>query len=208
MLVIRWAVRFTLNQFHPVVIATGLIFIAFALLLTAMLSPIIPYIALAPIMGLFGIGFTLASTAWTYLFFSALPGDLIGVSAGINRAAGLVGAALSGTILSAVVQTVGSYDFQRRLADAGLSETQQDLAFRLLNEALRLGYSNETTAIGLALEQIGLFEAYRQAYSVGIATAFLVAATVCLLSGIIVWLWFRSGRSSAFRAQPSDLSTP
>jgi MFS transporter, DHA2 family, multidrug resistance protein len=205
MLVIRWAMRFTVQQSHPVVIATGLIFIAFALLLTAMLSPIIPYLALAPIMGLFGVGFMLASTAWTYLFFSALPGDLIGVSAGINRAAGLVGGALSGAILSTVVQAAGLYDFQRRLGDVGLNAEQQALAFRLLNEALRLGFSDESTAIGAALEQIGLFEAYRAAYAVGIATALLVAAFICLLSGVVVWVWFRSSQSTRNKMQHSEL---
>lgn len=208
MLVIRWAVRFTVTQSHPVVIATGLICIAFALLLTAMLNPIAPYIVLVPLMGLFGIGFMLAATAWTYLFFSLLPGDYIGISAGINRAASLIGGALSGAVLSTVVMIAGLADFQRRLGEAGLSEAQQARAIELLDTALRLGYTSDTTAIGSALEQIGLLEAYRAAYSIGIATAMLVAAAVCLLSGVAVWLWFRSGRSSAFRVQPSDLSPP
>ncbi len=191
-LVIRWALRFSTQQSYLVVIATGLFFIASALLLTAMLMSWAPYVVLIPVMGLFGVGFMLASTSWTYLFFSALPGDLIGVSAAINRAAALVGGALSGAILSTVVQVTGLYDFQRRLANVGLNEDQKDRALQLLNEALRMGATNDTSAIGAALEQIGLLGAYRAAFGVGIATAFLIAAAVCLLSGFVVWIWFRN----------------
>lgn len=203
LLVIRRAARFSIQQSHAVVIATGLIAIAIALLLSAMIILQLPLWLLFPTMALFGIGFLLAATSWTYLFFGALPGDLIGVSAGINRAASLVGGALAGAVLSSVVQLSGLYDFERRLAEVGLSVEQQALALRLLDEALRQGVANDTSAIGATLEQIGLLAAYRGAYGVGIATAFLFAAIVSLLSGIAVWIWFR------YRSQPAaDAALP
>jgi MFS family permease len=197
MLVIRWAIRFSISNSHPVVIATGLIGIATALLITATIGLQSSYFVLIPAMAIFGIGFMLASTSWTYLFFSTLPGDLIGVSSGINRAAGLVGSALAGAILSSIVQVTGIYDLQRRLAQAGVPDELQDRALSFLNIAMGKGFTDDRTTTGQFLEQTGLLQAYRDAYAVGIAAALLVAAIVCLLSGLIVWLWFRYAARAA-----------
>ena len=141
LVVLPWAAKVAIEWPKHVVISLGLSTMGVAMLLTALARPGLPYLFLVPAMALFGIGFLLATTAWTYFFFSALPEDLPGVTAGINRAAGLVGGTLAGVVLSTVVQFSGMTDFQRRLDDIQLTLEQQEQALDTLNRALQLGHA-------------------------------------------------------------------
>ena len=173
-----------------------------AMLLTALARPGLPYLILVPCIALFGIGFLLASTAWTYFFFSALPADLAGVTAGINRAAGLVGGTLAGVVLSTVVQFSGMADFQRRLDDIQLTPQQQEQALDTLNEVLQLGHAiDDTTQTPEVLVSLALLTAYRESRSAGISAAMVVAGALCLACSIVTWLRL----SHAARAAPQQV---
>lgn len=198
--VMRWAARFATERPKYLVIALGLLAMSAGMLLTALMRPGLPYLLHIPGMALFGAGFLLAATAWTYFFFSALPQDLIGVSAGINRAAGLVGGALAGVVLSTVLQLSGMADFERRLDELELPPAQQAQALDALEYALQLGHPiDETTQAPETIVKLALLAAYREAYSVGVGSAMVVGAALCLAAAVIVWLWLTRATPATYQ---------
>jgi hypothetical protein len=195
---LRWAARVTTAQPTHVSVAAGLAAMALAMLLTSLARPNTPYLLLLPPMMLFGLGFLIASASWAYFFFAALPADLIGLSSGINRASGLVGSALSGVLLATVVEVAGKADFALRLAELGLPAEQQDLAIQAIDAALRQGITADQVAQAPgALVALSLMSAYRESFSVGVTSALVLAAAVCLAVGVVAWLWLRGAARAA-----------
>ncbi|MFV9503585.1 MAG: MFS transporter [Oscillochloridaceae bacterium umkhey_bin13] len=188
---IRWAAKFTISQPRHISVGTGIAMIVAAMWLTSLARPNFPYLLMVPLMVLFGLGFLIASAAWTNFFFAVLPGDLTGLAAGVNRAAGLVGGSLSGVILSTVIVFTGKLSFQQRMADLGLDEAQQALAFEALEFMLRNGLSADDVQQPAALIALGLLSAYREAYSVAISSALFTAGAGVLAVGLVAWLWLR-----------------
>jgi MFS family permease len=194
----RWAARVAIEQPRGVVIGGGLAAMAVAILLTALAGPTTPYLLLVPPMVLYGLGFLLASTAWTHFFFGALPSDLIGLNAGINRSAALVGGGVAGVVLSAIVQGVGMADFTRRLGDLGLDTAQQQQALEELEAVLQLrGVPDAQAQIPDELVTLGLLATYRESFSVGITYALLVIAVLCVVCSALAWFWFIRGNLAA-----------
>lgn len=201
-----WAARVAYRQPARLVVCLGIVSLAVAMGLTALARPGTAYLWLVPPMMLFGLGFLLASTVWNNLFLSALPSDLVGVSSGISKAAGLTGGALAGVVLGAAVQLVGLSSFADRIGRLGLSAEQQARALDALNEVLQQGVpvaENDP----LVIVQLTLLSLYREAYSVGIAAALLVAAAVCLVTATIAWFWLRPATVPAMAFQKPAAST-
>lgn len=202
---LRWAARVTTEQPTYLAVGGGLTAMAAAMLLTSLARPNMPYLLLVPMMMLFGLGFLIASASWAYFFFTALPADLIGLSSGINRAAGLVGSALAGVLLSSVVEVAGVADFKLRLAELGLSDDQKALALEAVDTALRLGVgAYELAHAPASIVTLGLMAAYRESFSVGVTSALVVAAGVCLACGAVAWLWLRRVEMPAFDDAPGE----
>jgi MFS transporter, DHA2 family, multidrug resistance protein len=189
-LVLPWAANIAFRQPPRLVVCFSLGAMGVAMALTALARPTTPYLWLAPAMMLFGLGFLLASTVWNNIFLSALPSDLVGVSSGISKAAGLTGGALAGVVLGAVAQQVGLNDFARRIGAMGLTSEQEERALDALNTVLQQGVTG-VEGDPLVIAQLTLLSVYREAYSVGIAAALLAAGVLCLLTSAIAWLWLR-----------------
>jgi MFS transporter, DHA2 family, multidrug resistance protein len=189
---LRRAGKFAIGQPRHIVVGGGLAAMSVAVLLSSLARPNIPYVAMVPMLVLFGLGFLVASAAWAYFFFSVLPPDLAGTSSGINRAAGLVGGAMAGVVLSAIVQTTGMANFKQRLVDVGLDEAQKEQAYAELTRLLRSNtLGTEQLQQSNDLISLGLLSAYREAYSVAINSAMLAVAAICLIVSVIAWLWLR-----------------
>ncbi len=201
---LRWANRFTVTQPYYVAVGTGLVTMGVAMILSALARPHTPYLFLLPVMVLFGLGFLVASTSWTTFFFSALPGDLTGVTAGINRAAGLIGGALSGVVLGAVIVWRGIADFTQRLRELGAGEEQIAQALRVLDVLLQNSIPvEELVQHPQALILMGLLKAYRESFSAAIAAALLVGGAVCVASGVVAWVWLRLAPRRLIEALPA-----
>jgi hypothetical protein len=204
---LRWAARFSTNQPAYVSVAGGLAAMGAAMLLTALARPNTPYLLLVPSMMLFGLGFLVASASWAYFFFAALPADLIGLSSGLNRAAGLVGSGLSGVLLPSILALSGTADFKLRMADLNFNPEQQALALQAVDLALRQGISADDLVQGpITLVALGLMAAYREAFSVGVTSALVLAAAVCLAVAVVAWLWLRGVKGSAADAGQGERS--
>jgi MFS family permease len=208
MLIFRWSARVAFQHPRRVVVCLSLIAMATAMVLTSFARVTTPYFLLVPAMALFGVGFMLASSVWSNFFLSALPSDLVGVSSGISKAAGLVGGGLAGVVLGAVAQQVGLRDFARRISQLGLSSEQQNRALDALNAVLQNGL---TVVEGdpQVIARLTLLSIYRESYSVGVTAALLTAAVLCLFTSAIVWYALRPEVPASHPAAPvtaADLS--
>ncbi|NJM08443.1 MFS transporter [Candidatus Gracilibacteria bacterium] len=201
MLVFPWSARVAFQQPRRVVVCFSLIAMAGAMVLSAFARSTTPYLLLVPAMALFGVGYMLASSVWSNFFLSTLPSDLVGVSSGISKAAGLVGGGLAGVLLGAVAQQVGLSDFARRISQIGLSSEQQDRALDALNVVLQNGF---TVVEGdpQVIARLTLLSLYRESYNVGITAALLTAAVLCLFTSAIVWYALRPELSANRPAVP------
>ncbi|PDV98214.1 MFS transporter [Candidatus Chloroploca asiatica] len=202
--ILRWAARFTTSQPAYVSVGGGLAAMGVAMLLTALARPNTPYLFIIPMMMLFGIGFLIASASWAYFFFAALPADLIGLSSGLNRAAGLIGSGLSGVLLATVLALSGTADFKLRMVDLTLTPQQQAVALQAVDTALRQGITADDIAQAPgAIVGLGLMAAYREAFSVGVASALVLAGAVSLAVAAVAWFWLRGVK----RAEEAALKT-
>jgi MFS family permease len=196
----RPAARMAVDVESRRLIAGGLAFMGCALLATALLRPGMPYWPLVIPMGIFGIGFLLAQTAWNNAFLSTLPEDVVGISAGISKAAAQTGIVLGTSLLGALVQQYGEADFTRRLSNVGLSNEQIAQATAILNTAMQanlsLGGSSAAITAPITLLEQGLLAAYYESYTVGIAAALFWAACACLGVAVLVWVVMTSVRNT------------
>lgn len=193
-----WVGRFAVRQPRHIAVGAGLGMMGAAMLMSTALRPSFPYLLIVPIMTLFGVGFLVAAAAWAYFFFSVLPADLAGLSAGINQAAGMVGGALAGVILSAIVEITGMFNFRLRLADLGLGDAQTEVALKALDALLRSQPSlDEIARAPAALVALGLLSAYRESYSVAITSALATAGLICLVIGAVAYVWLRRAAPAA-----------
>lgn len=202
---LRWAGRFAIEQPRHLVVGSGLAMMGAAMLMSTLLRPNFPYLLTIPIMTLFGVGFLVASAAWAYFFFSVLPADLAGLSAGINRATGMVGGALAGVTLAAVVEFTGMLNFRMRLADLGLDEQQVEIALKALEAILRSPLSpDEIAEQEGAFVALTLLSAYRESYSVAITSALLVTGAICLAVGTLAYFWLRRAAADGSLSLPEE----
>jgi hypothetical protein len=149
-------------------------------------------------MMLFGLGFLIASASWAYFFFAALPADLIGLSSGLNRAAGLIGSGLTGVLLPSILALSGTVDFKLRMGELSLTAEQQALALQVVDLALREGITaDDLVRAPATIVGLGLMAAYREAFSVGVASALVLAAAVCIAVALVSWIWLRRFKGGA-----------
>jgi MFS family permease len=162
------------------------------------------YITVAVLMIAFGVGSTMANSAWTSTYLQSTTGELIGartgMSSAISRTGDLVGAALA----SALLASAGSSDYVRRLLAEGLQEAQVERARAALDRLLNPATVN-TAAIDPEVVR-RLLSDYRSSYAAAFEQVMLALAVVCLLASAFVWIGLRSLRSPATvpTATPQD----
>jgi MFS family permease len=196
--VARLVARLSVQGESRRLIAGGLALIGLALLLTSLLQPGIAYLLLVVPMGLFGIGFLLAQTAWNNAFLSTLPADLVGVTAGISKAAAQTGTLLGSAVMGTILLQYGTADFARRLGDVGLSSAQIAGATALVDVVLRADLPlGSAPGSGTPSLDGPLMGTYYASYTVGLATTLQWAALACLLTAVLVWFALRGRREVA-----------
>ena len=95
-------------------------------------------------------------------------------------------------LLPSVLALSGTADFKLRMGELRLDPQQQAIALQAVDVALRQGITADDLARApVAIIGLGLMAAYREAFGVGVASALVLAAAVCLAVALIAWLWLR-----------------
>jgi DHA2 family multidrug resistance protein-like MFS transporter len=147
---------------------------------------------------LIGAGNIAVITPVTEIVLGSVPAERAGSAAALNNAAIQVGGALGAATLTSVFLEAARADYAARLAPTGLSLEKIREITRAWRQAV--GESASTGAKVLPDGMERLFEdAFRDAFTVGVARVFAVAALVALACAVLAWFGVRPDEKLAGR---------
>jgi MFS family permease len=161
----------------------------------AFLRPETPYPPVLLALALIGAGNIAVITPVTEIVLGAVPPERSGSAAALNNAAMQVGGALGAATLTAVFLDAARADYAARLLPTGLTvETIRDVT-RAWREAVRDSASTGAKILPEGMER-QFEEAFRQAFTVGTARVFAVAAFVALACLVLAWFGVRAPQAA------------
>lgn len=177
---------------RPVILG-GLALIVAGCVVLAFLRPETPYPVVLAALLLVGAGNIAVVTPVTEIVLGSVPPERAGSAAALNNAAIQVGGALGAATLTSVFLDAARSDYASRLASTGFTVDRIRETTRAWRQAV--GESASTGAKVLPEGMERLFEdAFRQAFTVGVARVFLAAAVVALVCAVLAWFGVRPGR--------------
>jgi EmrB/QacA subfamily drug resistance transporter len=182
---------------RPVILG-GLAAVAAGCALLAFLRPGTPYPVVLAALALIGAGNIAVITPVTEIVLESVPAERSGSAAALNNAAMQVGGALGAATLTSVFLDAARADYFARLAPTGLSVETIRGVTRAWRQAVRDSASTGAKILPEGMER-QFEEAFRQAFTVGVARVFAVAAVVALACMVLAWLGVR-GRTRAHPA--------
>jgi EmrB/QacA subfamily drug resistance transporter len=157
----------------------------------AFLRPETPYGAVLVALALIGAGNIAVITPVTEIVLGSVPPERSGSAAALNNAAVQVGGALGAATLTSVFLDAARADYFTRLAPTGLAVERIREVTRAWREAVRESASTGARVLPEGMER-QFEEAFRAAFTVGVARVFLVAALVSLACAVLAWFGLRT----------------
>jgi EmrB/QacA subfamily drug resistance transporter len=173
------------------VILVGLALIGAGCLLLSFLQPATPYLVILAALALVGAGNIAVVTPVAEIVLASVPAERSGSAAALNNAAMQVGGALGAATLTSVFLDAARTDYAARLASTGLSYEKIRDVTRAWREAVRTSASTGARILPEGMEQ-QFEDAFRQAFTVGVAHVFAVAAGVALVCAVLTWFGVRA----------------
>ncbi len=168
------------------VILGGLGLIGAGCVILAFLQPATPYPVVLAALALVGAGNIAVITPVAEIVLASVPPERAGSAAALNNAAMQVGGALGAATLTSVFLDAARTDYAARLASTGLTfEKIRDIT-RAWREAVRTSASTGARILPEGMER-QFEDAFRQAFTVGVARVFAVAAGVALVCAALTW---------------------
>jgi DHA2 family multidrug resistance protein-like MFS transporter len=165
-----------------------------------------PYPALLVALVLIGVGNIAVITPVTEIVLGSVPAERAGSAAALNNAAIQIGGALGAATLTSVFLDAARADYAARLAPTGLALEKIREITRAWRQAVGESASTGARVLPEGLER-QFEEAFREAFTVGVARVFAVAAIVALACLALAWFGIRPGEDrrtdiSRARARP------
>jgi EmrB/QacA subfamily drug resistance transporter len=161
----------------------------------AFLRPDTPYLVVLAALLLIGAGNIAVITPVTEIVLHSVPAERSGSAAALNNAAVQVGGALGAATLTSVFLDAARADYAARLAPTGLSLEKIRDVTRAWREAVRESASTGARLLPEGMER-QFEEAFRAAFTVGVARVFTVAALVSMACAVLAWFGVRSWPST------------
>jgi MFS family permease len=169
-----------------VVIVAGLVLMAAGCWILAFLRPETSYAVVLSALVLIGMGNIAVVTPVTAIVLGSVREERAGSAAALNNAAIQVGGALGAATLTSVFLDAARTDYAARLAPTGLSLDRIREITRAWREAVRASASAGARILPDGLQD-EFEEAFRAAFTVGVARVFAVAALVALAAAVVAW---------------------
>jgi MFS family permease len=170
---------------RPVILG-GLALMAAGCAGLAFLRPTTPYPPVLVALVLMGAGNIAVITPVTEIVLKSVPAERSGSAAALNNAAMQVGGALGAATLTSVFLDAARADYAARLAPTGLTvETIREVT-RAWRQAVRESASTGARVLPEGMQR-QFEEAFRTAFTVGVARVFAVAALVALACAALAW---------------------
>ncbi|NTU83883.1 MAG: MFS transporter [Chloroflexales bacterium] len=132
----------------------------------------------------FGAAMILANVAWTAVFLSSMPEDVVGVRTGINSSVFQLGGSLGSGIAAALLADLGVSFYERLLVAAGVPAQRLDQAVAALNSLLDPATPNAALDPAVGERLLG---GYQIAYLAAYNRVLLTVAGVCLVGSLLAW---------------------
>jgi EmrB/QacA subfamily drug resistance transporter len=171
---------------RPVILG-GLALMALGCAVLSQIRPETPYPVVLAALALLGAGNIAVITPVTDVVLEAVPAERSGSAAALNNAAMQVGGALGAATLTAAFLDAARADYAARLAPTGLSVEKIREVTRAWREAVRESASTGAKILPEGMER-QFEEAFRLAFTAGVARVFAVGAVVALACFVLVWL--------------------
>jgi EmrB/QacA subfamily drug resistance transporter len=151
-----------------------------------LLRPDTPYLAILVALVLIGAGNIAVVSAVTEIVLESLPPERSGSAAALNNAAVQVGGALGAATLTSVFLSAARARYFTLLAPTGLSLEKIREVTRAWREAVRDSVSTGARILPEGMER-QFEDAFRVAFSVGVARVFAVAALIAAACAVLAW---------------------
>ncbi len=171
----------------------------------AFLQPTTPYPAVLVALALIGAGNIAVITPVTEIVLESVPAERSGSAAALNNAAVQVGGALGAATLTSVFLDAARADYAARLAPTGLTVDKIREVTRAWRQAVRESASTGARVLPEGMEQ-QFEDAFREAFTVGVARVFAVAALVALACAILAWFGVRARGMTEAGGSPASAS--
>ena len=191
---------------RPVILG-GLALIVAGCAVLAFLRPATPYPAVLVALALLGAGNIAVITPVTEIVLGSVPAERSGSAAALNNAAVQVGGALGAATLTSVFFDAARADYAARLASTGLTLEKIRDVTRAWRQAVRESASTGARILPEGMER-QFEEAFREAFTVGVARVFAVAALVALACGVLAWLGVRVREPAEAPGGPASARAP
>jgi DHA2 family multidrug resistance protein-like MFS transporter len=172
------------------VIVGGLALIVAGCVVLAFLRPATPYPTVLAALVLIGAGNIAVITPVTEIVIASVPAERSGSAAALNNAAVQVGGALGAATLTSVFFDAARKDYAARLASTGLTVDRIREITQAWRQAVRESASTGARILPEGMER-QFEDAFREAFTVGVARVFAVAALVALACAVLAWLGLR-----------------
>jgi EmrB/QacA subfamily drug resistance transporter len=190
---------------RPVLIG-GLVLMATGCGVLAFLRPDTPYAVVLLGLALTGTGNVAVITPVTEIVLGSVPPERSGSAAALNNAAMQVGGALGAATLTSVFFDAARADYAARLASTGLGYDRIREITRAWRDAVRESASTGAKILPEGMER-QFEEAFRQAFTVGVARVYAVAALIALVCVVLAWFGVRE-RATASAVKGSAAAEP
>jgi DHA2 family multidrug resistance protein-like MFS transporter len=169
------------------VILSGLAVMGAGCGLLAMLQPDTPYAMIAVGLVLIGAGNIAVVTSVTAVVLGSLPPERSGSAAALNNAAVQVGGALGAATLTGAFLDAARAEYFTRLAPTGMAVDKIREITRAWRDAVRESASSGARILPEGMAQ-QFEEAYRIAFTAGVARVFLIAAVLAVVAALLAWI--------------------
>ena len=189
------------SQGPRALILGGLGLIGAGCVILSFLQPDTPYAVVLAALALVGAGNIAVVTPVVEIVLASVPPERSGSAAALNNAAMQVGGALGTATLTSVFLNAARTDYAARLASTGLSYDRIRDITRAWRDAVRTSASTGAKILPEGMEK-QFEEAFRQAFTVGVAQVFIVAAGVALVCAVLTWFGLRAHAAPRSAAMP------
>ena len=172
------------------VILGGLALITGGCAVLAFLRPDTPYPVVLLALALIGAGNIAVITPVTEIVLASVPAERSGSAAALNNAAMQVGGALGAATLTSVFFDAARADYAARLSSTGLTVDRIRDITRAWRQAVRESASTGARILPEGMER-QFEDAFREAFTVGVARVFAVAALVAVACAVLAWFGLR-----------------
>jgi MFS family permease len=171
-------------------VTLGLLLVSLSAFLPGQLRVDSGYLLVAVALALLGAGASIANVPRTDLLFRSVRADRVGVAAGLNGSAFLLGEALGNVAVTVMITATSAAAWQQRMTDAGMSASQAATAFETAQRAVFLETAHpfiEPSYLDIAK----LVPGWATVFTDGFAAAMVVFASIALLGAAVAWLGLR-----------------